>query len=125
MKILILVTLGLLLLLIACVPNVGIYSNPGTPVVVQNESRFTIELASNVTTGYSWDFAIPVNTDYLKVVKTYYNEPQNGLVGTGGTQGWIFEAVQPGTTSITLEYKRPWEVIETPNQTAIFNIEIK
>lgn len=62
MKIVTLVTLGLLLLLTACVPN--------------------------VTTGYRWAFAIPVNADYLKVVKTNYEEPQNDLVDTGAPSGY-------------------------------------
>jgi len=125
MKISILVMLGVAMLLSTCNPTTGIYSNPETPVVVQNGSRFTIELASNATTGYSWDFGIPVDTNYLKIVKTYYNDPKSDIVGAGGIQGWVFEAVQPGSTSITLEYKRPWEVIELPVQTAVFNIEIQ
>jgi inhibitor of cysteine peptidase len=125
MKILIVITLGLSLLLTACVPNAGTFTDPGSKVIVKNGSRFTIELPSNVTTGYSWEYGVPVDTNHLKLVKTYYNESQSDLVGAGGTQGWIFEAVQPGATSIALEYKRPWEVTEPPNQTALFQIEIK
>ena len=125
MKKMIIVTVGFLLLLTACAPNIGIFTDPGTQVVVKSGNRFTIELASNVTTGYSWEYGVPVDTDYLRVVKTYNKNPQSGLVGAGGTQGWIFETVQPGTTSINLVYKRPWEASEPPNQIAVFNIEIQ
>ncbi len=106
MRSVILVMSGILILLSGCVRNAGIFSDPGRTIEVQNGNRFTIELASNATTGYSWDFAMPVDSAYIKMVTTYYTSPQTGLVGAGGIQGWVFETVQPGSTVITLEYKR-------------------
>lgn len=119
------IILGLTLFLTACSPNGGTFTEPGTPITLQRGSRFTIELPSNVTTGYSWEFSVPVDTKYLKVLKTYYTNPNNGLVGSGGTQGWIIEAMQPGSTSINLEYKRPWEETVPPVQLAAFTVIIK
>ena len=124
MRTAILVSLICLIFLSGCSHGTVLYTEPGTTIEVQNRSRFTIELASNVTTGYSWDFAAPVDTDKIKVIKSYYSKPQNDLVGAGGTQGWIFETVTPGSTTIILVYKRPWEKSEPPIQTATFSIVI-
>jgi inhibitor of cysteine peptidase len=125
MKALPMIVLVLLILLSACGPNMNTYSNPASPIIVTVGDRFGIELPSNATTGYSWEFGSPVDETYLKVVKTYYTTPETTLVGTGGIQGWILEATQSGFTAITLEYKRPWETTEPAAKTTIFNVTIQ
>jgi predicted secreted protein len=39
----------------------------------------------------------------------YVAPETQGLVGASGNQVWTFEALQKGTTSLTMEYGRPWE----------------
>lgn len=125
MKTKLMIVLGILTLLVSCTPDAGVFTDPGTPVIVNIGDRFSIELPSNATTGYSWEFGTPIDTEYLTNVKTDYINPDTTLVGAGGTQVWIFEAIQPGSTTILLEYKRPWEVNVPAIQTALFDVTIQ
>jgi inhibitor of cysteine peptidase len=118
------IALGSLLILCACTPGVDVFSDPSVPIEVQTGDRFTIELVSNITTGYSWVFRTPVDESVLRLVNSDYIAPDSGLTGAGGSQVWAFEALQPGTTMIALDYERSWE-IEPPVQTAEFTIHVK
>jgi inhibitor of cysteine peptidase len=125
MKTKILIMIGILMLLVACTTDAGVFTDPAVPVTVNEGNRFSIELPSNATTGYSWEFGAPIDGNYLTLLKTDYINPNSTLVGAGGTQVWIFKAVHPGSTSVLLEYKRPWEVNVDPIQTAQFNVTIQ
>jgi inhibitor of cysteine peptidase len=125
MKTKLMIVLGILTLLAACTPNISVFTDPGTHIIVNKGDRFSIELPSNATTGYSWEFGTPIDTEYLTFVKTDYINPDTTLVGAGGTQVWIFETIQPGLTTIQLEYKRPWEVDVPALQTAQFDVTIQ
>jgi inhibitor of cysteine peptidase len=125
MKIKLMIVPGIITLLMACTPNTSVFTDPGTPIIVNTGARFSIELPSNATTGYSWEFATPVDTGYLTVVKTDYINPDTTLQGAGGTQVWVFETVKPGSTTILLEYKRPWEVDVPAIQTVLFDVTIQ
>ena len=125
MKMKLVITLGILTLLVACAPNIKVFTDPGSPIIINKGDRFSVELPSNVTTGYSWEFGTPVDPKYLTVVKTDYLNPDTTLEGAGGTQVWVFEAIQPGSTTILLEYKRPWEVGEPAIQTVLFDVAIQ
>ena len=67
---------------------------------------FEVSLDSNPTTGYSWqaDF----DEAYLELVDQTF-EPSSELLGAGGTETLVFTALKAGETTLTLEYKRPWE----------------
>jgi inhibitor of cysteine peptidase len=114
----------ILLALSACSSKTNVFSDPLIPVEISAGSRFTIELDSNATTGYSWVIMTPMNDPVIRLVKSDYINPQTGLTGAGGKQIWVFEAVQTGTTTISLAYKRSWEAAP-PIQTAIFTITVK
>jgi predicted secreted protein len=84
-------------------------SNNGDDVDVDEGETIGIILESNASTGYLWQ----LDTDELdddvvsKVSSQYY---QGGtLLGAGGYEQWIFEAEEPGETTIRLEYKRSGE----------------
>ena len=71
----------------------------------------TVSLGSNPTTGFSWNEAAQIaDTAILQQTDSYFQDPDNkGVVGASGTQVWTFEALQKGTTVVTMEYGRPWE----------------
>jgi predicted secreted protein len=116
--------LDFVLLLCACTSNAGVFSDPSIPIEIHTGDRFTIVLDANVTTGYSWVFGTPVDENILRLVKSDYISSKNGMTGTGGNQVWVFEALQPGTTMITLKYERSWET-EPPIQIAVYTIHVK
>ncbi len=68
------VTMLLSIFLASCIPRAGTLSDIGIPIVVKNGNHFTNELASNATTGFRWGITPPVDSEYLKVIKTYYDE---------------------------------------------------
>ena len=80
----------------------------------KGEKQYSIELESNATTGYAWEYTISKET-IAKVVKNEYIEPENteGMVGVPGKQLFVFEGLKEGEVEIHFIYKRPWE--ETPS----------
>jgi len=85
---------------------------------------FTIALDANATTGYNWSQTTK-NTNVVAYVDNAYvaaaADPQ--VVGGGGTDTFTFKAVGKGTTTITLNYARPWESVP-PAQTRIITITV-
>jgi len=118
------IVIGSVLLIGACTSGVKVFSDPSIPIEVKVGDRFTIELDSNATTGYSWVFDQPVDETILRLVSTDYITAKSGLTGAGGSQVWLFQAIQPGTAVISLNYERSWEA-ELPIQTAGFIVYIK
>lgn len=79
--------------------------------------RFSITLESNPTTGYSWELAEPLDESILKLVSSEYKTLATTFPpppGTGGIEIWTFEALDRGTTEISLKYVRPWETDVPP-----------
>lgn len=90
------------------------FTNPNKPLqVTAANPTFTIRMASNPTTGYSWILK-KYNKHYLKLIDHHYVKPQQAMPGAGGYEEWNFK-VSPlafkKSTSIKLNmfYSRPWE----------------
>lgn len=72
-------------------------------------SSFSIELASNPTTGYRWHWA---NRNSVSIVDTAgysYTRSRPGMMGSGGKETWKFTGKKTGIDSIKFEYSRSWE----------------
>jgi len=99
------------------------YSAPaGTPipVTVPTGATFTVTLASNPTTGYSWKLDGSLNAKILKSEGGKYIAPAQTnppMVGVGGREVWTFKAIGPGKQTVTLIYIRPWEKNVPPVRT--------
>ncbi len=68
-------------------------------------------LPGNPTTGYSW-IAQAEDEGIVEITDQYFGEKSDAPVpvsGLGGAWWFHFEGVQPGVTSVTLTYARPWE----------------
>jgi len=114
-----------LALLIGCAPGTPReYTDDKTPITVGPGELFVIALASNPTTGFSWQL------DYDRTMLTLAGKDYvqdagaAGRVGAGGTEKFSFQGVKAGTTKVTLKYQRPWESVP-PAETKVFNITIK
>jgi len=82
----------------------------GTPgITVKPGKQFHITLESNPTTGYQWRMAQPRLEPCVVLVTNQFVRPKARLTGAPGREIWSFKAVQPGTTTIELEYVRSWE----------------
>eukprot|EP00291_Cryptomonas_curvata_P024223 CAMPEP_0172173708 /NCGR_PEP_ID=MMETSP1050-20130122/13228_1 /TAXON_ID=233186 /ORGANISM="Cryptomonas curvata, Strain CCAP979/52" /LENGTH=130 /DNA_ID=CAMNT_0012845541 /DNA_START=80 /DNA_END=472 /DNA_ORIENTATION=+ len=85
--------------------------------------QFTVTLASNPTTGYTWE--ISKASALLKKVDSKYipTDSQPGLVGGGGKDVYTFKTVGTGPGEIIFSYKRSWEAASLSEATFSFDIK--
>ena len=72
----------------------------------------TVTLGSNPSTGFSWpELASIGNESVLRQTGGggFMAASDKDVVGAPGVQTWTFEALQPGTTTLSMDYSRPWE----------------
>ena len=95
----------------ACAPSPAVAQlpKPNAPLQVATGEQLTISLDANPTTGFEWRLATPLNEKVVALVGHAYQPPDNSRIGAGGTDVWTFKAVGSGSTTIILEYRRPWE----------------
>ncbi|MBN1267207.1 MAG: protease inhibitor I42 family protein [Anaerolineales bacterium] len=92
----------------------------GAAVKLKQGQSLIITLASSPTTGYSWQPVLdPV---FLAQTGEAKFEAESSLIGAGGAETFEFEALEPGTTTLTLNYMRPWEEDVEPEE--IFQITV-
>ena len=132
MKSVIAATLGTLMLS-ACVPDimntepevkglegaapVQTLTDPasGTEITLRPGGKLNLKLDSNPTTGYFW-YLKDIDASQLDELSNDYNaDPApEGLVGSGGHQLFVFEALSTGKSNLVLSYERsPEDVAET------------
>ena len=70
--------------------------------------KIRVKLCSNPTTGFQWECEMSVE-DVLKEEDHDFEEPAGDVAGAAGTEVWTFEAVEKGTTEVSMEYSQPWE----------------
>lgn len=87
--------------------------------------EIVITLEANATTGYQWQFAKPLDESLLKLVNSEYLPDKTELVGVGGKQVWVFQALNAGKTAISFKYVRPWEKNNPPEKEESFVVIIK
>ena len=86
-------------------------------------SELKLTLESNVTTGYSWtENAVIGNGAVLQQTSHEYQPPAAAIPGRGGQEVWTFKALTVGTTTVSMEYKRPFEPNNPPANT--FNVTV-
>ena len=87
-------------------------------IKVKANSRITLRILGNPTTGYEWQLNRGnLNDQFLKPVKLASNnigrfeEPDVpfGFVGAPGYYIFQFDVLKTGNTNIEFKYKRPWE----------------
>ena len=69
--------------------------------------QIVIELEHTEGTGYSWYWDKQDNV--LDTVSEEFISYDENMIEGSGIDRWIFVGVQKGTTTIRLNYKRPWE----------------
>ena len=108
--------------LVACAPSTGtsvtvscddLQSQPhiSKQMAVTAGNTFTITLCSNATTGFQWSESAQIS-DQTVVQQTgheFVSPANTGVVGAPGNEVWTFKALKKGTSTITMEYSRPWE----------------
>jgi inhibitor of cysteine peptidase len=81
---------------------------------------YTIRLTGNRTTGFEWQAIY--DPQAVELVDRSY-QPASSGVGAGGEDTLTFKALQPGTVSITMELRRPWE--KGPRESRVYQVRVE
>lgn len=92
-------------------------------VTVKPDDDFLVALPANPTTGYSWAATVS-NAKVVTADGAAYRAPASKAMGAGGEQVLAFEAQHPGTATITLSYRRPWEKSTPAAQTVTIVVRV-
>lgn len=100
---------------------------PAEEIEVGN--KFSTTLSQNITTGYSWQYAIEDETvlglvSEKDVLDVKQNEGETGIVGSGSQHTWDFIGLKSGTSKIIFKYLRSWEVENPPAKTIEYSITV-
>ena len=82
----------------------------------------TIELKGNPTTGYSWFYEIE-DESVISIEEDVKYLGDKGMVGAPSLFTYTVTARKSGSTKITFEYKRPWEV-QPALETKIYEVSV-
>ncbi len=87
-------------------------------------NKITVNLCSNRTTGYSWPEKAQISDPQVVEQTSYKWVPpeSTGAVGVAGTEVYTFKVLQPGTSTIYLEYSRSWQGGEKGTWTFKLNV---
>jgi inhibitor of cysteine peptidase len=93
-------------------------ASSGKEVTLAAGGMLTVTLESNITTGYSWnenanigDKTVMQQTDHK------YQPPATAIPGAGGKEVWTFKALKAGQSTISMEYRRPFDPTAAPAKT--------
>ena len=87
----------------------------GSEVTLRPGGKLNLKLDSNPTTGYFWYLKDIDASQIDQLSDEYVADPApEGLVGSGGHQLFVFEALSTGKSNLVLSYERsPQDVAET------------
>ncbi|MFC1902162.1 protease inhibitor I42 family protein [Chloroflexota bacterium] len=96
---------------------------------VQTGETFDVKLGSNPTTGFQWSEEAQISDTAIAIQEGHEfigpeSEPPPPP-GTPGQEVWTFKALKKGSSTIYLEYSRPWEGGEKGEWTCTVNVIVK
>lgn len=93
-------------------------TEPAERILAENE--FTVTLAENPTTGFSWQYEIQ-DKSAVKLVDDLYvpSNTDTRIVGAGGMHSFTFACLKDCETTVLMTYKRPWKGGETAEKRLI------
>jgi inhibitor of cysteine peptidase len=99
----------------------------GRSEIVKRGDTIAVHLDANPSTGYRWELTRLAGASVVQVgLADYQPETSAGVprVGAPGHATFRFRAMQPGTSSIDLAYRRPFEPDVAPARTVRFEIAV-
>lgn len=96
-------------------------------VQVTAGDSFTVTLCSNATTGFKWSEPAQISDQtVLQQTGHEFVAPEaKGVVGAARKEVWTFKALKKGTSTVSLEYSRPWEGGENGEWTFNLTVVVK
>jgi inhibitor of cysteine peptidase len=104
-------------------------NNISDTIEINNGDTLVVVLCSNPTTGFQWSEDAQIsNATVLKQEVHEFSGPESdppSPVGTPGVESWRFQTLQPGTSTVYVEYSRPWEGGEKGVWTFTLDVTVK
>ncbi len=98
--------------------------NHGKSVSAAVGQKIIVTLSGNPTTGFNWALTKIDGPSVKESGKMeYVQDDAKGKVGVGGKFTFTFEAVKAGKSTVTLDYKRPFE--KTAASAMTFTVDVK
>ncbi|NJN53263.1 MAG: protease inhibitor I42 family protein [Anaerolineae bacterium] len=107
----------------SCTDNLTV-TDTAVPLEAPAGETFDIVLKANVTTGYEWRLAEPLDESVVQFISSDYESDKPIAEGSGGLDIWTFQAVAPGTSQIVLGYFPP-DGSDMPDQTSTFTVIVE
>ena len=93
-------------------------ASSGKEVTLAAGGTLTVTLESNITTGYSWNENANIgDKTVMQQTNHKYQPPATPIPGAGGKEVWTFKALKAGQSTISMEYRRPFEPTAAPAET--------
>ncbi|HEY2821209.1 MAG TPA: protease inhibitor I42 family protein [Candidatus Acidoferrum sp.] len=99
-------------------------SSDGRTLTLRVGDGVDLSLAENPTTGYRWEL-LARPEPVCVVVSDAYVANTGGAIGGGGAHTWELRAVDKGTVTVSLGYRRPWEKDVAPAEKFALTIVVK
>ena len=103
-------------------------NNISKEVEVAVDGSLTVTLCSNPSTGFKWESANISDQNVLKQVDYKFVSPESEPPpppGTPGQEIWTFKVIKKGTSTVSIEYSRPWEGGEKGEWTFNLTVMVK
>lgn len=123
MKTILLSLISGILLVTGCTSSNSSAANTDVAKTIQVKvgQEFTIALHANPTTGYDWECASLY--EWIQPLDKTYQADNPGLIGSGGTDIFVFKAHGKGKAVLVFTYKRSWETTIADQKS--FSIEVR
>ena len=103
-------------------PRVVNVSESGKQIELSPGDSLVVTLDSNPSTGFAWSISGITDEGVIDDVNNEFKGADTGMMGAGGQEVWTFEAGDKGTSTIEMQYSRPWETGIEP--AATFNVTV-
>jgi inhibitor of cysteine peptidase len=99
----------------------------GKDLLLRRGDLLVVYLPANRTTGFGWQATFSKAGILKPEGDAFYlaNRTSAHLVGSGGTETWIFRAEKAGNTTLTFGYARPWEKGKAPEKTVAWPVTVR
>lgn len=96
-------------------------------VEITHPSSQIVTLCSNPTTGFQWTESASISEESViyQYEHNFVPPDEEGVVGAPGKDVWTFKTLKKGTSTVSLEYSRPWEGGEQGEWTFTLVITVK
>jgi inhibitor of cysteine peptidase len=100
-------------------------SAAAAPVVLQRGQTLVITLEANVTTGYRWVVANNVAPTLVTLGTPDYRTTVGTPPGAPGDMTFRFRGDAPGSATLELAYRRPFEPDVAPARTVRYDVTVR